>query len=180
VQGASATDCISHGNGKSGIETLTNSWCAIINCDSYNNSGDGLRVEPASNTPPHWIENTNVVKNGGWGINYLAVAHGVVRNLGIGAGTQVNTSGAKSIGVTNGVDDSGTVTYASDVTPWTDPVNGDFRISLAAAKAAGRGSFTQTAASYAGTVGYPDIGAAQSQASGGGIPVARGMHGGMR
>jgi hypothetical protein len=62
---------------------------------------------------------------------------------------------------------SGNVTYANDVTPWTDPANGDFRISLAAAKGAGRGTYTQTAASYAGTVGYPDIGAAQSTGGGG-------------
>ncbi len=99
-------------------------------------------------------------------------------NCGYGAGTQANTSGA-----TNGTGDldvGGAVTYASDATPWADPANGDFRISLAAAKGAGRGAFTQTAASYAGTVGYPDIGAAQSAASGGGIPIARGMHGGMR
>jgi hypothetical protein len=41
--------------------------------------------------------------------------------------------------------------------------------------------FCQSQSGYAGTVGYPDIGAAQHQDSGGGgIPIARGMHGGMR
>ena len=55
--------------------------------------------------------------------------------------------------------------FASDVTPWVDPANGDFRINLAAAKGAGRGSYTQNAGG--GTVGYPDIGAAQHQDSGG-------------
>ncbi len=58
--------------------------------------------------------------------------------------------------------ESGSITYAADVTPWVDPANGDFRITLAAAKSAGRGSFTQTQSSYTGTIGYPDIGAAQS------------------
>jgi hypothetical protein len=75
--------------------------------------------------------------------------------------------------------ESGTVTYANDVTPWVDPANGDFRINLAAAKGAGRGTFTQTAASYTGTIGYPDIGAAQhlEASAGGGLNVVGGRGG---
>jgi hypothetical protein len=68
----------------------------------------------------------------------------------------------------------GSVTYATDVTPWVDPTNGDFRINLAAAKGTGRGTFTQTASSYAGTVGYPDIGAAQSTGGGSGGAIGGG------
>lgn len=67
----------------------------------------------------------------------------------------------------SGMIEYGAVNYASDVTPWTDPANGDFRISLSAAKNAGRGSFIETSSSYAGTIGYPDIGAVQHQDSGG-------------
>ena len=60
---------------------------------------------------------------------------------------------------------SGAVTYASNATPWVDPANGDFRTNLPAAMNAGRGAFTETAASYAGAVGYPDIGAAMHKDS---------------
>lgn len=78
---------------------------------------------------------------------------------------------------------AGTVTYPSNASPYNSPTTGDFTITLAEAKGAGRGAFLQTASGYAGTVGHQDIGAAQhadSGGSGGGIQVARGMHGGMR
>ena len=65
------------------------------------------------------------------------------------------------------VENIGAVTYGANLTPWVDPANGDFRINLAAAKGAGRGTFLQTSASYTGTVGFPDIGAAQHLDSGG-------------
>jgi hypothetical protein len=176
-------ECVFDSNTKYGLhltETGAGSSQRIIGCDFYNNTSDGCRNSNSSGTAQLTIENCNFVKNGGYGFNANGAGRriGTMMNCGYGAGTQANTSGA-----TNGTGDldvSGAVTYASDATPWTDPANGDFRISLAAAKGAGRGAFTQTAASYAGTVGYPDIGAAQSAASGGGIPIARGMHGGMR
>lgn len=77
---------------------------------------------------------------------------------------------ANTSGQTNGLDDFdiiGSVTYANDVTPWVDPANGDFRIDLAAAQGTGRGAFLQTDGSHAGTVSYPDIGAAQHEDAGG-------------
>jgi len=89
----------------------------------------------------------------------------LLQNNRFGAGTQANTSGDVNPG--GNVVQVNSAFYASNVTPWVDPANGDFRINLAAAKDAGRGNFTQTAASYAGTVGYPDIGAAQHQDTGG-------------
>lgn len=61
----------------------------------------------------------------------------------------------------------GSVTYASGVTPWSAPSTGDFRITLAAARNAGRGAFTETASGYAGAIGYPDIGSNQHLDSGG-------------
>jgi len=80
------------------------------------------------------------------------------------AGTQANGS-ADTPGA---IVQSGAVTYGSNLTPWVDPANGDFRINLTAANWAGRGAFTETASSYAGTVGFPDIGAAQSKTGSGG------------
>ena len=155
-------ECIADSNGLHGFELAASGH--ISKCDSYNNGGDGLNI--ASSTAEVSVSNCNFIKNTGYGINAASVAPGgVVLNCGFGSGTQANGSGTTNgIGMMTVI---GSVTYASNVTPWTDPVNGDFRISLAAAKAAGRGTFTQTAASYAGTVGYPDIGAAQSTGGGG-------------
>lgn len=149
----------------------------MLSCDAYNNGSHGASCDANG----IYVENSNFVKNGGLGISIAAGSNGTVQNNGFGSGTAANTSGQVSTGATIAVDNLTPVTYAADVLPWVDAPNGDFRVSLAAAKGTGRGTFTQTAASYSGTVGYPDIGAAQSQASGsGGIPIARGMHGGMR
>lgn len=157
------TDCSADTNGGQGFRS-TGRVTVLKGCDVYNNGSDGIGFP--SGTVQLYIENTNLVKNTGHGINLSgATANGLIQNCGFGAGTQANSS---QINAAVGVTVAGSVTYANDVTPWTDPANGDFRISLAAAKGAGRGSFTQTAASYAGTVGYPDIGAAQHQESGGG------------
>ena len=141
---------------------------SMTGCDAYNNTSDGIRLANATDGI-FYIENCNLIDNGGYGINGSSATtrHGAIRNCGFGAGTAANTSG-DSTGLSNLVV-SGSVTYASNATPWTDPANGDFRISLATAKNAGRGVFTQTAASYAGAVGYPDIGAAQATASAGGV-----------
>ena len=156
-------ECIADSNGSHGFELSSSGH--ISKCDSYSNGGDGLNI--SSNTTEVSVSNCNFIKNTGYGINAASVAPGgAVLNCGFGSGTQANGSGTTNgIGMMTVI---GSVTYASNVTPWVDPANGDFRISLAAAKAAGRGTFTQTAASYAGTVGYPDIGAAQHQDSGGG------------
>ena len=164
-------DCISDTNGSNGFDLRTNALQAcIVSCDAYNNSGDGMFIGAAVRGLR--LESSNLVKNGGYGLNSDAVfsttfpSIGRIVNCGFGSGTQANTSGA-----TNGLGQfvvSGSVTYAADMTPWVDPANGDFSINLGDAKGAGRGTFTQTAASYSGTVGYPDIGAAQAAVSGGG------------
>jgi hypothetical protein len=125
----------------------------------YNNTSNGINIATALSTHV-WIENCNFVKNGGAGINNISVINtGFVYNCGYGAGTQANGSGD----TINNLVQSGTVTYGSNLTPWVDPANGDFRINLLAANFAGRGAFTETASSYAGTIGTPDIGAAQSR-----------------
>jgi hypothetical protein len=89
---------------------------------------------------------------------------GFIYNVGYGSGTQANGSADAIANLTQ----SGTVTYASGVTPWSAPTTGDFRINLAAANWAGRASFTESDGSVSGTVGYPDIGAAQSKTGPGG------------
>jgi hypothetical protein len=170
-------ECIADTNGSHGFDLAASGH--MSGCNAYNNGGDGISI--TANTSEVSIVNCNLIKNTGYGINAASnVPGGAVLNCGFGSGTQANGSGTTNgIGMMTVI---GSVTYATDVTPWVDPTNGDFRINLAAAKGTGRGTFTQTASSYAGTVGYPDIGAAQSSSAGGGsgISVARGMHGGMR
>lgn len=158
-------NCIADSNGQHGLSLVGSAH--VIGCDSYNNAADGINISGTTSVVS--IASCNLIKNGGYGINGgSSVPAGSVTNCGFGAGTQANTSGA-----TNGLGSmlaAGSINYANDVTPWVDPANGDFRVNLAAAKGAGRGAFTQIASSYAGAVGYPDIGAAQHQDSGGGGP----------
>jgi hypothetical protein len=161
------TNCIADTNGGVGFNVSgTGSIIRLNNCDAYNNSSDGIKTSGASGT--FYVENCNLIKNGGWGIDMTgsSIPAMFVYNCGFGSGTQVNTSGTTT-GLFSGVE-VGSITYASGVTPWADPANGDFRINLATANFAGRGVFTETAASYAGTIGYPDIGAAQSKTGSGG------------
>lgn len=159
---ATYVHCIADTNGGVGF-SVSNSGGAVqmYNCDSYNNTSDGISTVSVKGL--FWAENCNLIKNGGWGINFATAntAEHFVYNCGFGAGTQVNASGTTT-GIYSG-QEIGSITYASNVTPWVDPANGDFRVNLAAANFTGRGAFTETAASYAGTVGYPDVGAAQSK-----------------
>jgi hypothetical protein len=150
-------NCISDTNGAKGF-LAGNTQAIMLNCDAYNNVSDGFNSTTSISA---FIQNCNFIKNGGWGINCTTATNrtGFVMNCGFGSGSQANT-----LGTTNllfGIVESGSVTYPSGLTPWQDPANGDFRITLPAAMNAGIGAYTETQAGYAGTVGYPDIGAAQ-------------------
>jgi hypothetical protein len=155
-------NCISDTNGKDGVTASGVSGVALTSCDFYNNTGSGVDLTGSSSSAIV-IQNCNFVKNTAFGINSSgsALRNGFLINNGFGTGTQTNSSGG--IGPTAGaLMEYGSVTYAADVTPWSDPANGNFSIILSAAKASGRGTFTETAASYSGTIGHPDIGAAQA------------------
>lgn len=159
--------CIADSNGRNGA-TFTGVTQMFFNgCDFYNNTGSGIDLSGASATVAI-IQNSNFIKNGAFGINSSGspIRNGQIVNCGFGTGTQTNTSG--SIAAVGGMNETGTVNYASNVTPWVDPANGDFRINLSTAEGAGRGAFTETQASYTGTIAYPDIGAAQHLESAGG------------
>jgi hypothetical protein len=154
-------DCIADTNGQYGISstsTASPGYLLISHCDFYNNGSNGINIV-SGDKQQVWIENANFIKNTGAGISNSATGNmGFIFNCGYGAGTQANGS-ADTL---NNLVTSGAVTYGSNLTPWVDPANGDFRINLAAAQGTGRSAFTETAASYTGTIGYPDIGAAQS------------------
>lgn len=167
--GALATfiSCIADTNGKHGFEftSTINPW--LLNCDAYANTGSGIAVDSAS-ASTIYIENCNLIDNGAWGIlgSGAGSIQGFIVNCGFGSGTAANASG--TISAMSQVNVSGTVTYAADLTPYNAPTTGDFRIALATAKNDGRGTFTETAASYTGTVAYPDIGAGQHLSVSGG------------
>jgi hypothetical protein len=158
--GAALVECIADGNTSIGINLA--GPAVVLRCDCYNNGGAGIDCPSAL---PVVLDSCNLIDNGGFGIAGNATGSmAQAYNCGFGSGTAANASGTTS----NVPTEVGSVTYAADVTPWVDPANGDFRINLAAAKGGGRGAFLQTAPSYTGTVAYPDIGAAQSDASAGG------------
>lgn len=163
---AQIQNCITETNGQYGINSVTTSANGAVfvdSCDFYNNGSDGINI-PATAINFHWIENCNFIKNTGAGVNNVSLLNaGFIYNCGYGAGTQANGSAD----TTNSFVKSGTVTYASNVTPWNAPTSGDFKITLATSKNAGRGAFTQTDGTNTGTTAFPDIGSAQHIDSGG-------------
>lgn len=165
------TECIFDTNGKNGLLINGNAYTKVSKCDFYNNGSPGIDINNSSGLGAAnanvTIESCNFIKNGTYGIigNGAGGRIGSVINCGFGAGTAANSSGTTSS--LKGIIETGSVTYGSNLLPWVDAPNGDFRINLAAAKGAGRGTFTQTASSYAGAVGYPDIGSNQHQDAGG-------------
>lgn len=169
--------CIAHDNGFAGVivgSSRLSLW--MFQCDFYDNGSDAIRN--AVNIDPVLIYavNCNFLKNNGYAANFVSGNTGsIVRfiNCGIGQGTMANTSGIFPASVTYATSEN-EVLYTANTTPWVDPDDGDFRISGSQAKGTGRGSFTQTQSGYGSpnaTVGYPDIGAAQHQDSGGGNTV---------
>lgn len=161
--------------------TLYGIYCQSFNvyiiargCEFYNNGSDGIRLNTSGNQANINFENCNFIKNGGWGLNVNAGnIFGFITNCGVAAsGSTSNTSGDFNIPANNPVRISGTVTYTANTTPYNAPTTGDFRL-VGAAQNAGCGTFTETGNSKTGTVGYPDIGAAQHQSatSGGGAII---------
>lgn len=150
-------NCIADTNGSSGFKCSGSGSIQVINCDSYNNGGSGVDVNVGSNGSV--VMNTNLIKNTSNGVTGSSSATWatLVINCGFGSGTQANAAATSG----RGIQEIGSVTYATDVTPWVAPTTGDFDINLAAAIGAGRGAFTQTQASYTGAASAPVIGASQ-------------------
>ncbi len=158
--GIAIDHCVSETNGGNGISQIGSAGTApvvITNSDLYNNTGDGVNIVTAS-TNLCWIENNNFFKNAK-GINNVSVLNsGFAYNNTYGVGTQANT-GAD---VTNNLTVTAAVNYPSNLLPWVDAANGNFS-QQPNQGIIGRGAFTETAASYTGTVGYPFTGAAPAQ-----------------
>jgi hypothetical protein len=173
-QSLAAENCVAHNNGSNGFHIRATAARNFIfrNCDAYENTGAGFNIQRDAGSGNFYIllENCNSIKNSNYGvaISGSGTAHILLfRKIGLGAGTQANTSGGIQ-SVSGHIIENTSFSYPNDVTPWVDPENGDFRISLTEAKGAGQGTFLQTSSLYSGgTIGYPDIGAAQHLDSGG-------------
>lgn len=160
---ASFHHCIADTCAGKGFTFTSTGTYNLENCDAYNNTSDGVL---ASSTGQLYLENCLLVSNGGYGVHATGT---LSQQAAVNCAFYNNTSGQ-----TNGLNASlvtGSITLTGD--PFTDAANGDFRLNNtagagAACRGAGRGTFTQTAASYSGTVGYPDVGAVQHQDAGGG------------
>lgn len=180
----SCFDCIADTNGGNGFLCNPNSTMCLVNCSAYNNAGDAFRNDGAGGTNygSMYVENSIATRSGQFGHRYglFGSLIGVINSTAYGSGTEANTSGQTSIAAAAGVIETGAVTLASNISPFTDAPNGDFRKAVAAVRNTGRGSWVQTAPSYSGTVSYPDIGAAQSQggSGGSGLILPRPMNGG--
>lgn len=141
--------------------------CVCDSCDSYNCSGTGFTNYYTNSG--HIYRNCNAVKCGtGFSLNTNETTKGIALlvNCGFGGGAYANTNNVNSGGVASQV---GSVNYTSH--PWVSPDTGDFRIASGEAKGTGIGVFPQTFNSKTGTIGYPDIGAAQHLDSGGGSVI---------
>lgn len=153
-------NCIADSNGSDGFAWQHLGSVVMLECDAYNNGGNGLNK--LSTTGPVIVRNSNFINNASAGIRANgsgAEASGYVLNCGFYNNTSGATAGMSAIEVIN------PITYTG--VPYVDAPNGDFRLADAAAKDTGYGLFQQIAAGYAGTIGYPDIGAALHQDAGG-------------
>lgn len=164
--GASLINCIFDSNAGCGVSISGATALYLLGCEFYNNAVSGVDMTSTSSTLL-FAQNCNFIKNGVYGLDSSGsyLRSGIIANCGFGSGTMTNVSGSLGPNISDprsGVVQNGNITYTADAIPWADAPNGDFRITLTAAKAAGRGAFTETAASYAGTIAYPDIGAAQT------------------
>lgn len=153
--------CIADTNGANGFRLVGAAVATLIQCEAYNNTADG--VDSSNTQHLRYFENCNFIDNGGYGIDGPSGSYTVTQlvDCGFGSGTAANASGTTNN--IKGDTSEGTVTYASNETPWTDPAAGDFTVDNADAIDAGRATFP---GSYA--TAYATIGAAQPTAGGGG------------
>jgi hypothetical protein len=151
-------NCTAFENGSHGVRMAAAQYNRVSRTDAYDNGGDGFSFAGTAPTQV-FIENCNSLANNGWGVSIAGAYIAVVNNIGYGAGTMDNDSGTITLTSNAVILETGSFNYASNVTPWNDPSNGDFTLVLAAAIDSARASFTQTDTSNDGTVSYGDMGA---------------------
>lgn len=167
-----AIGCVSATNNQEGFIVNATQGFNLINCSAWGNGRHGINFSSTSGTiadPVLFIvQNCSLVGNTGAAITNTGAASpayyvGLLFNNGFGSGSQANGSDVEAR--LKGMLSSNAVTFAANQTPWNAPFTGDFSITsaTAGAKGAGYGTYLTTfPAGYGGTVGFPDIGAAQS------------------
>jgi hypothetical protein len=167
AQHVNLIDSIFSANGGAGVKATGAVSLLIRGCDIRGNALDGVLDAASGGNTVYYVENSNFLANGGWGLNLVSTSQlqAMLVNCGFGSGDQLNISGNVNIAAPDLLEQFGTVTYPADATPWVDPAGGDFRIRHAMAKNAGRGTFMTEYPSWSApnTRGYPDIGAAAHQ-----------------
>lgn len=166
VGGTMATfiDCIFDTNGRYGIQVNTaNVVIVCAGCTFYGNATSGVNLA-ISATCVALFDSCLFVGNTTTG---LAAGSGTAARM---VNCAFYNNGSATGGVGN-VNASGAVTLTGD--PFTGAAAGDFSLNNtagagAACRGAGRGSFTMAASGYGDAVSYPDIGAAEAQATAGG------------
>lgn len=162
-------DCIADTVGNAGVASFSG---LILGCTFYNTVGQGIVVATGF---PTLILNTVFDTIGGFAVQCTAGGECSTTNIA----TRNLTSGVAS----GDVHQTGSI--ALSAIPFVDAPNGDFRLNStagggAACRNAGIQSFLQTQPGYTGgTVGYPDLGAVEALASGGGgLFLPRAQNGG--
>lgn len=155
-----AEGCILWANGGNGLTAIAGP-ISVRGSAFYGNGAAGIGV--TGNAAVAHIENNAFCSNGTYGVDDNNNGVGVwrLRNNAYGSGTKVNTSGQTRFHARKSAVETGAVTIAADQTPWKDPDNGDFRVTLTALRAAGYGAYKLTRGGYSGaanTVDQPDIG----------------------
>jgi len=155
------SNCIADTNGAVGFTFANSISYLMANISAYNNSSHGVLLN--SNPMCATLRNCLLVSNGGYGVSGPVSGNIRLNNCAFYSNTSGQTTGLA-------VQNVGAVTLSGN--PFVDAPNGDFDLNStagagAACRGAGRGNFLQTAASYAGTLSVPDIGASQHPDSGG-------------
>lgn len=135
-----------------GIFNANSSLTQILNTDVYGSGLDGLRMSDGGET--FYMENSNFVNNGGYGVNFLTAANqrtGALRNCGFFG----NTSGDILDSPLNNLIITGKINYTSN--PFINPTAGDFRLKGAQALGTGRGTFSVQGSTFS-YVTYPNVG----------------------
>jgi hypothetical protein len=140
----------------------------ITNCDFYNMTADAILFVPLNTTGNgyNYVANCNFVLIGGKAINNLTQGSqsGGGSGGGIAAGIMYNCGRYMVAGgpdVLGSIMDGGN-NFIYPSSPYRNAPAGDFSLLQTVGLNSGRSFFTQTLGGKGGTVGYPDVGAAQA------------------
>lgn len=171
--GVSADHCLIYNNSGASTDGFSDGDAAVIvqNCTIFGNGRHGLNIGGNTNSMCGMFTNNLLVNNGGFGISFGA--SGMENTLAINNAFYNNTSGAVSSGGLT----EGNVTLSAD--PFVASGSSNFALNnTASAGASCRAAGFPGAFPGALTTGYVDIGCAQHQDSGGGVPATPNFSGG--